>query len=87
MKRGIDEIPKDCLPTLTKNFIAELNRLGYRSTDTLVYGTCGDNYRLLDSYEEAGNPNVPDWFKEYPLVLVDRDCIYQKTNRYPKQLR
>ena len=87
MKRGIDEIPKDCLPTLIENFTAELNRLEYRSTDTLVYGTCGDNYRLLDSYEEAGNPNVPDWFKEYPLVLVDRDCIYQKTNKYSKQLR
>lgn len=87
LKRGIDEIPEDCLPGLTQNFTAELSRLGYRSTDTLVYGTCGDNCRLLDSYEEAGNPNAPDWFKEYPLVLVDRDRIYQKTNRYPKQLR
>ena len=49
-----------------------------------------DNCRLLDSYREADyyNPEMlPDWFKEYPLVSVDRDRVYQLTNEYPKQIK
>lgn len=68
----------------------ELKRLGYYLTDTLVNGKCGDNCRLLDSYREADyyNPEMlPDWFKEYPLVSVDRDRVYQLTNEYPKQIK
>lgn len=68
------------------NFRNELERLGYYTTDSLINGFCGDNCRLLDSYMDSGNPNPPDWFKEYPLVLVDRDRIYKKCNRHPKQL-
>jgi len=64
----------------------ELRQLGYYTTDSLMYGPCGDNCRLLDSYLEAGNPNPPDWFKEYPLVLVDRDRVYKLENHHPKQL-
>lgn len=68
----------------------DLKRLGYYFTDTLVNGNCGDNCRLLNSYRDADcyNPEIlPDWFKEYPLVLVDRDRVYQLENEYPKQIR
>jgi len=71
-------------------FKNELNRLGYYTTDTLTNGTCGDNCMLLDSYKDADcyNPeDLPDWFKETPLVLIDRDCIYELDNKMPKQLR
>ena len=68
-------------------FITELQRLGYYTTDTLINGTCGDNCRLLNDYKESGNLKAPLWFIEYPLVLVDRDRIYKLTNRYPKQLK
>ena len=35
---------------------------------------------LLDSYMDAdcNNPELlPDWFKQYPVVLVDRDLVYK----------
>ena len=44
---------------------------------------------LLDTYRDADCPNpekVPVWFKQYPLVLVDRDRIYSKNKIYIKQL-
>lgn len=57
-------------------FTNELSSLGYIHTDRLMNGPCGDNCRLLDLWEEANNPFAPEWFKEYPLVLVDRDRVY-----------
>jgi len=66
-----------------------LDRLGYRRTDTLTKGTCGENTMLLDTYRDADCPNpekVPFWFREYPLVLIDRDRIYPKDKTYIKQL-
>lgn len=68
-------------------FKEELKQLGYFTTDTLINGTCGDNCRMLDSYQDSGNPNPPDWFKEYPVVLVDRDRVYETSNHFIKQLR
>ncbi|MBR1417194.1 MAG: hypothetical protein IJ572_05185 [Bacilli bacterium] len=68
----------------------QLNELGYYITDSLINGSYGDNSVLLDSYLEADidNPNmVPDWFKEVPLVLIDRDRIYKIENKKPKQLK
>ncbi len=70
-------------------FDSELNKLGYRRTDTLTKGSCGENTMLLDTYHDAAcyNPeNLPDWFKKYPLVLIDRDRIYPKDKRLIKQL-
>lgn len=64
----------------------ELRKLGYYTTDTFVNGICGDNCRLLNSYLDSGNSNPPDWFKEYPVVLIDRDRIYSLDNKWPKQL-
>lgn len=83
LEKDAKEVPK----YIFSEYLTELNRLGYYSTDTLIGGTCGDNCRLLNHYKESGNINPPEWFKEYPLVLVDRDRIYKLTNRYPKQLR
>ena len=45
---------------------------------------------LLDTYRDADCPNpekVPVWFRQYPLVLIDRDRIYPKDKIYIKQLR
>lgn len=71
-------------------FDLELNRLGYIRTDTLTRGVCGENAMLLDTYLDADcvNPEkVPVWFKEIPLVLIDRDRIYPKDEVFIKQLR
>lgn len=76
-------------PKYFNNFDLALNRLGYKRTDTLTKGTCGENTMLLDSYQDADcqNPEkLPDWFKQYPLVLIDRDRIYPKDKIYVKQL-
>ncbi len=76
-------------PKYFKYFDLALDRLGYRRTDTLTKGTCGENTMLLDTYRDADCPNpenVPVWFKECPLVLVDRDRIYPKDKVYVKQL-
>lgn len=77
-------------PKYFNYFDLELNRLGYIRTDTLTKGTCGENTMLLDTYRDADcvNPEkVPVWFKECPLVLIDRDRIYPKDEMFIKQLR
>lgn len=85
LSRNAREVPKEYF----KLFKDELKRLGYYSTDTFINGSCGDNCMLLDSYLDADTRNpeqLPDWFKEYPIVLVDRDRIYEIDNKFPKQL-
>lgn len=77
--------------TTINNFQSELKRLGFYTTDTLINGECGDNSMILDSYKDADidiiNPEIlPAWFKETPMVLVDRDRVYKLENKYPKQL-
>ncbi len=79
LRRDAKKVPSE----IFAQFRETLKGLGYFSTDTLINGECGDNTRLLDSYEEAG-VEVPDWFREYPLVLVDRDRIY-KLGTTPRQ--
>ena len=72
-----------------KLFKDELGRLGYYSADTLVNGSCGDNVMLLDTYLDADTSDpesLPDWFKEYPIVIVDRDLIFKKGNKLVKRL-
>ncbi len=76
-------------PKYFRYFDLALDRLGYRRTDTLTNGTCGENTMLLDTYRDAdcSNPEkVPVWFRQYPLVLIDRDRIYPKDKAYVKQL-
>lgn len=68
-------------------FSNELHKLGYYNMDTLINGTCGDNCMLLDTYKDADTrrpENLPTWFKQYPIVLVDRDDIYRLENTHPK---
>lgn len=81
---------KNIEPKYFQKLTSELDRLGYFCTDSLINGKCGDNCMLLDSYKDADcdNPEeLPDWFKEVPLVIVDRDRIYEKGRSYVKQLR
>ena len=76
-------------PKYFRYFDLALDRLGYRRTDTLTKGTCGENTMLLDTYRDADCSNtekVPVWFRQYPLVLIDRDRIYPKDKAYVKQL-
>lgn len=71
-------------------FDLELDRLGYKRTDSLTGGLRGENTMLLDTYLDADieNPEkLPDWFKQCPLVLIDRDRIYPKEKIMIKQLR
>ena len=66
-----------------------LEKLGYRRTDTLTHGVCGENTMLLDTFMDADCPDprrLPVWFKQYPIVLIDRDRIYPKDKTYIKQL-
>ena len=80
---------KDVAPEYLHFFESELDSLGYTYTDRLMEGPCGDNCRVLDSYKQADclNPEkLPDWFKEVPLVLVDRDRIYPKDEIYIREL-
>ncbi len=86
LTRKTDNIDPKCFGY----FDLELDRLGYRRTDTLIKGSCGENAMLLDTYRDADclNPEIlPSWFKKYPIVLIDRDRIYPKDKIYVKQLR
>ena len=66
----------------------ELSKNGYILNDTLINGSSGTNAYLLDSYLDAdtkNHKNLPDWFKENPLVLIDRDRVYKKGSIYKQQ--
>jgi hypothetical protein len=68
-------------------WLKELDRLGYDYVDQLQ-GQRGNNAMLLDSYKDANTDDpelLPDWFKEYPLVLVDRDMVFKKAKEYKLQ--
>lgn len=80
---------KDVSSETISNFFTSLNKAGYHLEDTLVNGSCGDNAFLLETYKDADTnkpENLPDWFKETPLVLVDRDCVFPINSRFPKRI-
>ena len=84
LKKSADNINPEIL-NLWRN---ELNKNGYILNDNLVKGECGANAYLLDSYLDADTKNpeeLPLWFKQNPLVLIDRDMVYRKNLSY-KQL-
>ena len=69
----------------------ELAKNGYFLEDSLNGNVC-----LLDSYLQADRTDsdiIPEWFKQVPLVLVDRDRIYlikdgeNKNIKQQKQLK
>ncbi len=71
-----------------QEFRKELTRMGYKLNDSMINGQCGDNCLLLDDYHDADTrypENLPEWFKETPLVLVDRDRVYRIEQDYIKQ--
>lgn len=89
VQRYLTRSAKDIDSKYFRYFDLALDRLGYRRTDTLTKGTCGENTMLLDTYRDADCPNpekLPVWFRQCPLVLVDRDRIYPKEKKYIKQL-
>lgn len=59
-------------------FKETLNDLGFFINDSLI-SEFGDNVRVLNSYKDADTDDcesLPEWFKEVPVVLVDRDRVY-----------
>jgi hypothetical protein len=81
LKRSANYLPEEVYDF----FHEELEKMGYYITDSLF-----NNCRLLDCYQDADTDypsRLPEIFKEYPIVLVDRDRIYQKDKWPIKQLR
>ena len=69
------------------NFQKAFQEAGYYIKDRLVDEEYGPNCRHLEDYRDADceNPEVlPDWFKEDPVVLVDRDLVFSLNNTNPK---
>lgn len=84
LKRDANNVPVDIFILWEK----ALKALGWWTSDRLMHGKCGDNCRMLDSYQDAytNNPEeLPDWFKEYPVVAVDRDRYYRLKNVYHRK--
>lgn len=80
LTRRPDIAPSDKI----ESFDEELKNLGYYCTDSYGY-----NLMMLDSYLEAdcNDPEkLPDYFKQNPIVLADRDRVYRINNKKPKQL-
>lgn len=53
--------------------------MGFFINDRLISEKFGDNVRVLNSYKDADTDDcksLPEWFKEVPIVLVDRDRVY-----------
>lgn len=78
----------DDYKTIADKWYKELDRIGYVYKDKLINGSRGCNAMLLDDYRDANTTNpelLPDWFKETPLVLVDRDMVYQKGKSFKQQ--
>ena len=87
LKKKANDVPKDFFDC----FEQELRNAGYELHDNLIGGDCGDNCMLLDSYLDANHPEpeqLPEWFKRYPLVLIDHDLVFPiNLGRAPKHLR
>ena len=69
------------------NFQKAFQEAGYYIKDRLVDEEYGPNCRHLDDYRDADceDPEMlPKWFKEDPIVLVDRDLVFSLNNNEPK---
>lgn len=91
LKRDVSDVPKYIF-----NYILDaIEKSGLLWTERYRSGTWIENCRLLNSYLDAdcNNPHIlPDWFKEYPAVIIDRDRFYENIKGpdgrvYIKQLR
>lgn len=77
------EINKDDL----NNYFNELARFGLEIQDPHCEAHKFDNFGFLDDYHEASlvginsHEELPEWFKERPLVLFDIDMIVKKEKK------
>lgn len=77
LTRSAREVPEKIFDKYNK----ALSKLGFVFDDHFISDRYGDNCMLLDSYKDAdcSDPEkLPKWFKEYPLVVIDRD-LFSKT--------
>lgn len=67
-----------------ENFLMEADKQGLVITDPLCLRKENDNFGFLKSYKDAtlvgvnSYDELPDWFKERPIVLYDIDCVSYK---------
>lgn len=67
-------------------YMQKIEELGYEVTDPHCKNYETDNFGFLKDYHEAtlgeykSLEDLPDWFKEKPIVLLDVDLIYKKEN-------
>ena len=64
-----------------------LKEAGYYTKDVLTATEGGAYCYYLDTYLDADcdDPEqLPDWFKQNPVVLVDRDLVFSLDNKNPR---
>ena len=75
LKRDVSDVPKYIF-----NYLLDaIEKSGLLWTERYRSGAWMENCRLLNSYLDAdchNHNNLPDWFKEYPAVVIDRDRFY-----------
>lgn len=76
LKKDVSAVPRyifDCI-------IEAIEKSGFIWTERYRSGAWFENCRVLNSYLDADcnkHRYLPDWFKEYPVVIVDRDRFYE----------
>lgn len=68
-----------------ENFISELEKTGYYTTDLITLKGDGANFGILNDYRDADCDNaelLPESFKAFPLVSHDRDLVYKIDKEY-----
>lgn len=74
-----------------ENFLNELDKQGYEVTDPNCLNRDCCNFGFLGDYKEANIINynsheeLPEWFKERPIVLYDIDLIYKKDSKIKRK--
>ena len=71
LTKQISEVPSDAYSRLLASF---------KDEELLCQDVIPRNFMLLDSYLDADcdDPeSLPKWFKQYPMVLVDKDLVFK----------
>ena len=75
------------------NWLNELYKLRYETTDPHNLDKTFENYGFLRDYHEANlgsyksHEDLPEWFKKRPVVLFDIDLIYEQEDRNKRYFR
>lgn len=75
------------------NFLKGLDELGYEVRDPRCLNKSFCNFGFLEDYHDANlgefssHDDLPDWFKERPIVLYDVDLVYRKDDPHKKTFR